>query len=165
MTAEVAVPSGGLMADYKKYDSQATTIVHNARLTEDATVIEGGEKPLVKIKFVLTSRSERHSDLWVEATVQDRQSDLAKYLKKGDTLGVQGFPALRRWGEDNKMVSFELVRAELMPSIELFVSLKERGFEPGAAKGGKKAPPKKPAKKPVRNPEPEDLDDDLEDGN
>lgn len=149
--------------DYKKYDSQATFIVHNARLTEDATVLEGGDEPMVKLKFVCTSRSDRHSDMWVEVTVGRGQSGLARYLKKGDTLGVQGFPALRRWGENNDKISFEIVRAEIMPRPELIGELKERGFEPGAGNGGGKKPAKaKPARK-VREPEPEDLDDDLED--
>jgi len=132
--------------EYKKYDSQAGSWVQNARLAKDAQVIEGGEKPLVKLTFVLTSRSDRHSDMWVEAAVQDRQSSLAAYLKKGDELGVAGFPALRRWGDNDEKFSIEWVRAEIFPSIELFSELKERGFEPGAqpAKKGKKTT--KPAK-------------------
>lgn len=134
--------------EYKKYDSQAGFEMHNARLAKDAQVIEGGDRPLVKLTTVCTSRSERHSDMWVEVTVADRQSDFAKYLKKGDTLGFKGFPALRLWGDDNAKFSFEVVRAELMPSIELFAAVKERGFTPGAANaGGKKAAAKPAAKK------------------
>lgn len=146
--------------EYKKFDSQAGTWVQNARMAKDAQVIEGGEKPMVKLTFVLTSRSDRHSDLWVEATVQDRQASLASYIKKGDVLGVNGFPALRRWGDDNEKFSFELGRAEIFPSIDLFMELKERGFEPGAeVKTGKKQAKK--AAKPAKRQRPvQDLDDD-----
>lgn len=148
--------------DYKKYDSQALFIMWNARLAKEPQVVDAGEKELVKLTVVCTSRSDRHSDLWVELTVQDRQADLAKCLEKGDTFGFQGFPALRRWGDNDEKISFEVNRAELFTSIDLFVQLKERGFEPAAkgnAKGGKKAPAKKPAKSNKRPVQ--DLDDDL----
>src|SRR5690606_6463434 len=121
---------------------------------KEPQIIEGGEKPLVKLTFVCTSRSDRHDDLWVAVAVSDRQADHASHLEKGDTLGFAGFPAIRRWGDDDEKVSFEVVRAELFPSIELIMALKERGWEPGAGaikgkgkKGGKKtAKGKKPAR-------------------
>jgi hypothetical protein len=153
------------MAEYKKYDSQAGMWMQNARLAKDPQIIEGGEKPLVKLTVVCTSRSERHDDLWVEIAVNDRQADFASHLEKGDVLGFAGFPAIRRWGDDNEKVSFEVVRAELYPSIDLLQTVKERGWEPGAGsmrgkkKGGKKAA-KSAAKKPRQV---QDLDADDED--
>lgn len=152
--------------EYKRYDSQAGFWMQNARLAKDPQVIEGGEKPMVKLTFVLTSRSDRHEDTWVEVTVNDRQSDLAAALQKGDVIGFAGFPATRVWG-DPPRTSFEVVRAELYPSIDLIVKLKdERGWEPGAgvkAKGGKAAPKKgKFAAKGKRRPV-EDIDEDDED--
>lgn len=143
--------------EYKKYDSQAEIIMHNARLTKDAQVIEG-EKPLVKLSTVCTSRRDRHSDMWLEITVRDFDSAFASYLKKGDKLGFRGFPALRLWGDDNTKFSVEVDRAELCPSIELLMEVKERGFEPGAVKGAKPAA-KKTTKKAPRKVV--DLDDDL----
>lgn len=164
-----------VMADQerKKYDSQAYIGAQNARLAKEPQIIEGGEKPMVKLTFALESRSERHSTLWIELTVNDRQADLASYLEKGDTLGWEAFPALRRWGDDGDKLSFEGVRAELFPSIDLIMKAKERGWEPGAGavkgKGGKgaakkggKVPPKgkKPAKREVQDLDEEDLDGD-----
>ena len=162
--------------EYKKYDSQATFIIHNARLAKDPQVIEGGERPMVKLTFVVTSRKDRYSDMWVEATVVDRQASLASYLQKGDVVGFEGFPCLRKWGENNEKASYELDYAEVMPPPELFAALKERGFEAGAEvkgsgkKGGKKGgkPVAAPAAKKTRaikEPEPEedtDLDTDLD---
>ncbi len=131
------------MTDYKRFDTHDTFTIHNARLAKDPAIIEGGEKPLVKLTFVSTTRSERYEDLWIEAAVRDGQADLATHLKKGDTIGITGKPAFRRWGDDNAKVSFELLRAELFPPIELFQTLKERGFTPG---GGSKKPATKGAK-------------------
>jgi len=145
----------------KKYDSQAGIWMQNAYLAKDPQIIGGGDKELVKLTFVLTSRSDRHSDTWLEVAVQDRQADLAKYLKKGDVLGFAGFPATRKWGDDNAKTSVEVVRAEIFTAVSLFCECKERGFTPGASGGGKAAsaaPAKKkltPTKRPVQS-----LDDD-----
>lgn len=154
------------MADkeYKSYDTQDQLTIHNARLAKDAQVIEGGEKPLVKLTFVITSRSDRHSDMWVEATVQDRNSDLASFFKKGDLVGLTGKLALRKWGDNNEKFSIELIRAEIHPTPELFAAAKERGWTPGAAsatktetkKDTKKAAPKAKAKKEIV-----ELEDDI----
>jgi single-stranded DNA-binding protein len=134
--------------DYKKYDSQIELNWWNMRLAKDPQIIEGGEKPMVKLTAVATSRSERHSDMWLEIVVTDRQSDLAAYMKKGDKLGYKGgFLALRRWGDNNEKFSLELVRGELCVDVDLFVELKERGFTPGATGKGGKAPAKKAAPK------------------
>jgi single-stranded DNA-binding protein len=160
------------MSDYKKYDSDDTYMQHNARLTEDATVIKLGEgKKLVKIKFTSEAKGEdkegndRYETLWVEAIVSDYDADKAAYLKKGDVLSVEGKPALRLWGDDNDKISFELIRARLHTSVALFMELKERGFSAGG-KGGKKgkAAPKKGKKSSRKIVEiPEDDEDDAED--
>lgn len=152
--------------DRKKYDSQCGIWAHNARLAKDPQIIEGGDKPMIKLTFALESRSERHSTAWWEVTVNDRQSDLGAALQKGDVVGFAGFPAMRKWGDNQEKVSLECVRAELFPSIELIMRLKERGWVPGAgAKAKQSVPAKKvppPAKKfPPKRPI-QDLDDDLE---
>lgn len=119
--------------EFRKYDSQDNYTIHNARLTADAQVIptDSDRPPMVKLKFASEHRSDRYETLWVEATVADRHAGLARYLKKGDVLGVSGKPGLRRWGDDNDKISFELTYAEIMPSIELIAAAKERGFTPG----------------------------------
>src|SRR5689334_6537217 len=117
--------------EYKKYDSQHGYNIHNARLAKDADVKPGNKGPMVRLTFVATSRSDRHSDMWWEATVSDFNAPMAAHLKKGDTLGIEGFPALRRYGDDNEKFSLELLRAEIFPNIDLIKKLKERGFTPG----------------------------------
>lgn len=155
--------------EYKRFDSQDRYEVHNAKLTKDAESRDGEHGKMVRVTFVSTCRSERYENLWVEANVQDFQAGIAEYLKKGDVIGVRGKPGLRRYGDDNEKISFELLRAELMIPPSLFAELKERGWEPGEggekkskkggktpAKGGGKTPAKgKPAKREVI-----DLDDD-----
>lgn len=147
---------GVVMADqeYKKFDSQAGMWMQNARLAKDPQIIEGGDKPMVKLTVVLTSRSERHADTWLELTVNDRQAEMCSYFQAKDTFGWEGFPASRVWEDKNgnERVSFENVRVEVFPSIELIMKCKERGWVPGgakdgkakkgAAKGAKKSPPK-----------------------
>lgn len=155
------------MADeYKKFDTHDIFTIHNARLAKDATVIEGGEKPMVKLTFVVTSRSDRHSDMWVEATVQDRNSDLASHFKKGDIVGLTGKLALRKWGDNNEKQSVELLRAEVHPTAELFAAAKERGWTPGAARNQSDKPAAKktttPAKKPAAKAKKEIVDLDEE---
>lgn len=127
--------------EYKTYDSDDTYTMHNATLTHDPRVVEGNNGPIVSIKFVSTCRSDRYTQLWVEATVQDFQAGLARHLKKGDTLSVVGKPGLRPWTdkEGADRVSFELLRAEIKVPIKLFMEMKDRGFTPGASKpNGKK---------------------------
>ena len=150
--------------DFKKYDSQDTYVIHNARLTSDAQVIETGERAMVKLKFASECRNERYETLWVEATVADRHAGLARYLKKGDVVGVSGKPGLRRWGDDNDKISFELTYAEIMPSIELISAAKERGFAPGGVVAKvKEAAKKTRTRRQVKQVEPDlDLDADLE---
>lgn len=132
------------MADeFKSYDSQDRYSIHNARLTKDAEVRDGTKGPMVRLTFVSTCRGERHSDLWIEATVSDFNSAMAAHLKKGDVIGIAGKPGLRRYGDDNEKFSFELLRADIYPSIPLIQALKERGFTPGQAATTKKAAPKK----------------------
>jgi len=156
--------------EYKKYDSNALFIMQNARLAKDPQIIEGGDKPMVKLTVVLTSRSDRHADTWVEITVNDRQADLASYFEKGDKLGFHGFPATRTWGDNNEKTSFEVVRAELAIPPDLIAECKERGWSSGGevkgagkgkknAKGGK-TPPKGKKQREVQEVDDEDLDAD-----
>jgi single-stranded DNA-binding protein len=161
------------MSEYKNYDPQDTFTIHNARLAKPADVRDTEKGKMVKLTFVSTSRSETDSDLWVECTVSDRQTDLAAFLQKGDVIGISGKPCLRRFGDNNEKFAFNLRRAEIFPSVDLFVALKERGFTPGTAgKAPQKTtglsaralntyvPPKKlPPKKPARVIH--DLDEDL----
>jgi hypothetical protein len=153
------------MEEFKRFDSHAQFSMHNARLAKEPQIIKAGDGEMVKLQVVCTSRNDRHSDLWVEVTVRDGNGDLAKFLQKGDNFGFSGFPALRKWGDNNDKISFEVLRAELFCSIDLFGKLKERGWAPGAAKP-------RATKNPARNagrltvakkPRPiVDLDDDLE---
>lgn len=128
--------------EYKKYDSQDSYNCHNARLTKDATVTPGNKGDMVRITFVSTCRSDRYSDLWIEANVSDFNAPMAAFLKKGDVVGVSGKPGLRKYDDKdgNERISFEIVRAEVHPSIPLFQALKERGFTPGEAKSTAKKP-------------------------
>lgn len=156
--------------EFRRFDSLDRYEIHSARLTKDAEVRDGEHGQMVRVTFVSTCRSERYENLWVEANVQDFQCDIAAYMKKGDVLGVRGKPGLRRYGDDNEKISFEIIRAELMIPASLFSELKERGWEPGAGKDkpakkggklppkGKKAPPAKTKRTVV------DVDDDEDDG-
>jgi single-stranded DNA-binding protein len=155
--------------EFKNYDSSDCYEIHNARLSADAKVIttEGGR--MVKLTFASTCRNDRYETLWVEATVGDWQSGLAMHLKKGDTLGVKGKPGLRRFGDDNDKISFELIRAEIMVPPALFVELKERGFTPGADGAAKKGKPVAKKGKPasvkrtvVEVPDDDDDDEDAD---
>lgn len=154
------------MTEYRKFDSSAKYIIHNARLAKDAEVKETEKGKLVRLTFVDTSRNDADSDMWIEATVQDRNADFAAFLKKGDTLGVEGKLCLRRYGDNNEKFAHNLRFAEIFPPIGLHVEVKERGFTPGAGKPatkGKTAPKGKPAPA-KRAPVDLDDDDDLVDG-
>ena len=161
------------MTEYKKFDSQSTFEIRNARLAKDPEVRDGEFGPMVNLTFVNTSRKEKYSDMWVTALVGARNADLAQYLKKGDTLGIAGEPRLRVWGDDGDKHSYELDNATLYTGIELFMELKERGFEPGAKAAGDKPArgangkakakprpqPKKPAARKIVDPDDDDFGD------
>ncbi len=101
---------------------------------------------MVRLTFVDSSRNEADCEMWIDCVVQDRQAQLATFLQKGDTLGVEGHLTMRKYGEPEK-VGIGIRRGELHIPIDLFVKLKERGFTPGEGGGGKK-PAAPPAKKP-----------------
>lgn len=134
--------------EYKRFDTSDAYEIHHARLTKDAEVRDGDRGQMVRLTFVSTCRSERYENLWVEANVQDFQADIAAFMKKGDVIGVRGKPGLRRYGDDNEKISFELIRAELKIPPSLYGDLKERGWEPGA--GGEKPAAKKGGKTPAK---------------
>lgn len=150
--------------EFRKYDSDDMMIAHNVRLAKDAQVIptNSDKGQMVKLTFVSTSKSDRHEDLWVEATITDWDADKAALLEKGDVLTIEGKPALRRWGDNNEKVSFELLRARLHLPIAMFGVLKERGFAPGESAAKPKGKPVAVAEKTMthRARQIVDLDDD-----
>lgn len=138
--------------EFKKYDSDDNYVNYSARLTKDAEVREG-DKVRVKLTFVSQSRNENHHDIWITADVNDGQAPLARYLKKGDVIGIEGKPYL--WGDANPQFALNFARIHIGNLIK---TLKERGFTPGAASSsGKPAAKKTNAKKGPRKIElPED---------
>lgn len=140
--------------EYKNYDSDDEYVYHNATLAFDPRVADGSNGPIVSIKFASTCRSDRYQTMWVEATVNDYQANLARHLKKGDSVTVKGKPGQRPWQDKEGVdrVSFEILRADLKLSKELRKALKERGFvrdEKPNAKGAGKGAKGKAATKPV----------------
>lgn len=151
--------------DYKKYDTEDTFEIAGVRLAKDAETRDVGDTALTTLTFVSTSRAESDSDLWVEAKVADRQSDLAAFLKKGDILHkITGKPAIRRYGDNNEKFSFQLKRASMVVPLSLIGTLKERGWIPGGAGGAGRNMTKPAAKKtPARRAavEADPIDDDM----
>lgn len=111
--------------EYKKYDTDDKYQNWNARLTKD--VETSGD--MLRITFVSESKAESDEPIWISATPQDHQKELAKFLRKGDVLGIEGKLTLRK-GKDGGLFH-NLRRAILHPSPELIKTLKERGFVPG----------------------------------
>ncbi len=143
------------MSEYKKFDTQDTFTIHNARVAKDVKVFEGDRGKSVQVTFVCTSRQEADKDIWLTAKIADRDADLASYLQKGDVLGFSGKLANKPWGDSEPQKdSFELRFASMYASVDLFMKLKERGFTP-SAKGGEKAPPPKKAAVPPKRPAPQ----------
>jgi len=176
------------MSEFRKFDTQSVTNYWNVRLAKDAVAKEFGENTFVSVTFVDSSRFDGDEEMWVEANITKRNSALASYLEKGDVMGVSGKLTMRRWGDDNDKVAFNLRNAELHVEPGLLATLKERGWTPGseelkgtekpkgktktAAKGGKTAEaPKKRGRPPgsgkAKIPVEIDLDDDeaQDDGN
>lgn len=168
------------MVDFKKFDTQALTHYWHVRLAKDAQSKEFGENTFVQFTFVDSSRLDGDEEMWVDANVTKRNAVLASYLEKGDVLGVTGKLTMRRWGDDNDKVAFNLRNAELHIEPGLLATLKERGWTPGSEemKGaedakpakatgkkrgrppGKKNDTKAPAKGKTKIPVEIDLDDD-----
>lgn len=146
------------MSEKKKYDSQAVLTVHNAYLTADAKAIS---PEFTKLRTVLTSRQEKHSDLWVEIIPRKFDANIASYLKKGDMVSFEGFPIVRVWGDEAKQ-SYEVIDAKLFLPPPMLATLKARGWVPGGGKTEAAAvPAKKPVAKkaPVKIIDPDDPDD------
>jgi hypothetical protein len=122
------------MADgeIQKYDSDATMTVHHARLVEDAKEF-GGDA--VKIRFVVSSRLDKDEDMWTDAVTSSYQTALAKNLKKGDVLTVEGFPTFQRWGDGGQKISMTLRFAKFHFPVTLIGILKEREGLKGAKIG------------------------------
>jgi single-stranded DNA-binding protein len=133
--------------DDKKYDSDSGWFMKGARLCKDPEVREGANGKMVRLTFVSTSRRDGNSDLWIECNVQDFQTDLASYLLKGDVLHyVEGKDFLRKYGENDEKFSFGIDRARLSVPLDLFATLKERGWTPGGGKEEKPAAKKSATK-------------------
>lgn len=133
------------MSEYQKYDTDDKFSIWHARLAKDAEVRTTSTGEMVRLTFVSESKAESDEPIWIDATPQDHQAEMAKFLRKGDVLGIEGKLTLRK-GTDGK--SFHnLRRAILHPEPSLIKTLKERGFVPGSKKGNgnSKPAPKGPA--------------------
>lgn len=131
------------MSDYKKFDTQANTSYWNVRLAKDATSKEFGENTFAEFTFVDSSRLDSDEEMWVSANPTKRNGVLASYLEKGDVVGVSGKLCMRRWGDDNEKVAFNLRNAEIHVEPGLLATLKERGWVPGSEEMKGAAPPAK----------------------
>jgi single-stranded DNA-binding protein len=137
------IRKANIMSEFKKFDTQAVTHYFNVRLAKDAQAKEFGENTFVSATFVDSSRLDGDEEMWVEANVTKRNSALASYLEKGDVMSVSGKLTMRRWGDDNEKVAFNLRNAELHVSPGLLATLKERGWTPGSDEVKGAAPAKK----------------------
>ena len=149
------------MAEFRKYDTDSNYTCWAARLTKDAEVKDFGDRQLVRLNFADSSRMDSDEDIWIEANPSDRDAALAKCLKKGDTIGIEGKLTMRRYGDNKEKVAFNIRFAKLHVPIALLMECKEkRGFTPGAASSGGngKAPAK--ANKPAARPTVEIPDED-----
>ena len=118
------------MSEFKKYDSDDVYINYSARLTKDPEVRVVGNKELVRLTFVSTSRAEGDEDMWIEATPQDSQMEIAKFLRHKDVLPIEGKPTLRKYGENKEKHAYNLRRTKLHINVELLMRCKERGYVP-----------------------------------
>lgn len=136
------------MSEYKKYDSNDEFRISGVRIAKEPRVFEGEHGKLVALTFAVTSRKDKHKDIWMTANVNDFQADIASYLDKGDILHeIRGKLVNRPWdSDDGQRDSLELERAQLVIPADLFATLRERGWEPSAAAPNKKGAKGKPAK-------------------
>jgi single-stranded DNA-binding protein len=135
----------------RKFDSDDVYINYSARLTKDPEVYTGDKKdrdgkplpPLVRLTFTSDSRREGTETLWVEAKVRDWDACIATWLEKGDQLPIEGKPTLEAYTNKDgvKKTTFKLDGAKLHINVPLLMTLKERGFTPGAVKGAGKPKP------------------------
>ncbi len=133
--------------DRKRYDSLDRYTNFAARLTKDPEVFPSKDPtrgPLVRLTFVSESRLEKTKALWVEAKVRDRDAHLAAFLKKGDTIAIEGKPVNEEY---NGKTYFKLDQAQLHTTVDILLKCKERGFV-GGSKAAIPAGPKK-APRPV----------------
>jgi single-stranded DNA-binding protein len=150
----------------RKYDSDDNYLNHAARLTKDPEVFPSTKTgrdgkplpPLVRLSFVSESRRDNSKPLWMDAKVRDYDAPIATFLKKGDTLPIEGKPVLEAYTDKNgvEKTSFKLDNARVHINIDMFMKLKERGFTPGAIAG---AAPKTGVRKTGRAVEEVSFDD------
>lgn len=136
---------------YKKYNSQAKFSMWNVRVTKDAQIITDD---FVKFTVVLTSRQESDVDAFIDVIPGKFDTELCKFLKKGDVVSFEGFPHTREY-EGKRYLGVKQATMFLAPS--LFGELKERGWTPGG-KSVDPAPaqPKAKAKNVVSITDPDD---------
>lgn len=150
-----------MATEYRKYDSAATLVFHNARVTGDVKVISD---TFVKVPVVMTSSNEGDDDMWLDVVPFDGQAPIAGFIEKGDLISFEGFLTQQTWGEDKDKTSHTVKRARIHMSPEYIATLKERGFTPGGGgkskgKGGKVSKPAKggkPAKREIAIPDDDD---------
>lgn len=152
------------MSEFKKFDSQVQLTVFNARLTKDPRIVEMADGEIVSFTIVLTSRREKHCDVWYDVMPRKFDADKCKFLKKGDVVSFTGFPCAREWAsETGKKMAHEVTDANVIITPALLGELKERGWVPGVKTSvAAKAPVKSPAK-PVKAPKVAIVDPDDED--
>lgn len=135
--------------EFKKYDTRSSMQYWGVRLAKNAQVKEFGENNFVVVTFVDSSRFDGDEDMWIDANVNKRDTVLASYLEKGDIVGFAGGKlTMRRWGDDNDKVAFNLRNADLVTPPDLFNTLKERGWTPGSDELRSDEEEEKPAAKP-----------------
>jgi hypothetical protein len=131
----------------RKFDTDDMYLNHSARLTKDPEVFPSKDPtrgPLVRLTFVSESRLEKSKTGWIDAKVRDRDSNIAQFLRKGDSLPIQGKPVFEEY---NGKLQFKLDQAQLHINVDLLMRCKERGFV-GGSKAAIPAGPKK-APRPV----------------
>lgn len=149
--------------EWKKFDSQVQLTVFNARLAKDPRIVEIYEGEIVSFSIVLTSRREKHCDVWYDVLPRKFDADKCKYLKKGDMVSFTGFPCAREWAsETGKKMAHEVTDASVIITPALLGELKERGWTPRAKTAANA--PVKPAVKPVKTPKVAVVDPDDDDG-
>ncbi len=162
------------MSEYQKYDSDSEFKTWAPRLAKDAEVITTKNGEMTKLTFVHTSAGEDDEEMWLEAIINDGQSEKAAGLVKGDVpAGIDGFLSAKRSHQDPTKIFYTLKRARIHFGVALLTELKERGgpkkSKPSAKPGVKPSvkgvkPVVKPASKQPARPIIEDDEDDADDG-
>ncbi len=158
------------MSEYQKYDSDSEFKTWAPRLAKDAEVVTTKNGDMTKLTFVHTSAGEDDEEIWLEAIINDGQSEKAAGLVKGDVpAGIDGFLTAKRSHQDPAKIFYTLKRARIHFGVALLTELKERGGSKKSKPGSKPMvkgvkPVVKPASKKPARPIIEDDEDDADDG-